>query len=197
MCWFLPLRQRVLRWGISAVSLVIFACSPVADEPVDDVVDVESDDAEFAPDTIENESDLTAQTPGLTYAPIAGSVSAPTCVINETVVRLRGVVTGENIPDGPITIWVSEQWSYRCERHTHPGDLVGEFQTTHGERFDFEVTTRHSGVHPPKLVLLGLLDLDGDDVCDLDEAMGYAEAMPGDDSDIILEMKAGECIGLM
>ena len=122
----------------------------------------------------------------------------PPCVEHQTTIRLTGRTVGEDIPDGPVLLDVSEEWSRRCGPTSSPGARIGQFETTLGEDFDFEVIAIHESAEPPRLSILALVDVDGNGRCDDGvDAMGSLWIPPDETSGLILELTAGLCIGLL
>ena len=119
------------------------------------------------------------------------------CVVHEKTVRLTGHTVGEGIPDGPVLIEIYEDTSYRCDGVTTPGDRIGQFSTTFGQDFDFDVVVKYSSDEPPYLSILAILDLNGDGGCDPEEAMGTLWIPPDEAAGVTLELIAGECRGLL
>ena len=122
----------------------------------------------------------------------------PSCVEHQTTIRLTGRTIGEDIPDGPVLLDVTEEWSRRCGPTSSPGARIGQFETTLGEDFDFEVIAIHESAEPPRLSILALVDVDGNGRCDDGvDAMGSLWIPPDETLGLILELTAGLCIGLI
>ena len=122
----------------------------------------------------------------------------PSCVEHQTTIRLTGRTIGEDIPDGPVLLDVTEEWSRRCGPTSSPGARIGQFETTLGEDFDFEVIAIHESAEPPRLSILALVDVDGNGRCDDGvDAMGSLWIPPDETLGLVLELTAGLCIGLI
>ena len=144
-----------------------------------------------APDVVPDDSDASLRD-------VRDEGGSPPCIDHQTTIRLTGRTIGEDIPDGPVLIAVYEDQLIRCGGSGTPGAPIGQFETTLGQDFDFEVVVTHASDEPPYLSVLALVDVDGADWCDPGEdAMGALWIPPHQTSGLILELTAGLCYGLI